>query len=198
MLACSTLDPYSEHVTDEHLSEVRLSASEDWLKVSEHDIRHIGRYTIAAMRAAEAPDSPVFFGVDLTTAHFPAYHQLANVVVQHRSKLLMLKRRTEPFAGKWSIPGGQVEANEAYSLAARRELAEEADIVTDELEPLYVIGSHELQLECHLWRHRSQQGYFNNAEPKQHSAMGWLDRAEALGLDLTAGVDMILKGLQYC
>ena len=42
--------------------------------------------------------------------------------------LLMVRRGHEPEAGKWSIPGGRVEAGETVSAAVAREVMEETGI----------------------------------------------------------------------
>jgi ADP-ribose pyrophosphatase YjhB (NUDIX family) len=40
-------------------------------------------------------------------------------------RLLLVQRATEPGAGRWSVPGGRVEAGETLAEAVVRELAEE-------------------------------------------------------------------------
>lgn len=43
-------------------------------------------------------------------------------------KLLLLKRRTEPFEGCWGLVGGHVEENETLKEALRREFKEETNL----------------------------------------------------------------------
>ena len=43
-------------------------------------------------------------------------------------KVLLLKRRTEPFKGFWSLVGGHVEKNETPKEALRREFKEETNL----------------------------------------------------------------------
>lgn len=43
-------------------------------------------------------------------------------------KVLLLKRRTEPFKGCWSLVGGHVEENETLKEALRREFKEETNL----------------------------------------------------------------------
>ena len=49
--------------------------------------------------------------------------------------LLLIRRGTEPGAGRWTVPGGRVEAGETLAEAVVRELAEEAGLegVCDDL-----------------------------------------------------------------
>ena len=42
--------------------------------------------------------------------------------------LLLIRRGTEPGAGRWTVPGGRVEAGETLAEAVVRELAEEAGL----------------------------------------------------------------------
>ena len=56
-------------------------------------------------------------------------------------KLLLIKRKNEPFKGKWAIPGGFVEMDEELQDAAKRELAEETSLTGIELEQMHTFGT---------------------------------------------------------
>jgi 8-oxo-dGTP diphosphatase len=45
--------------------------------------------------------------------------------------VLLIRRRNEPGAGKWSLPGGRIEWGESAAEAARRELAEETGVAAE-------------------------------------------------------------------
>ena len=68
----------------------------------------------------------------------------ASVVLWHDGKVLLVRRRFEPYAGRWSLPGGHVEFGERLSSAARRELAEETGVVAAIGNP---VGIFEIVLE---------------------------------------------------
>ena len=55
-------------------------------------------------------------------------------------KLLLIKRKIEPFQGQWALPGGFVLEQEGLEEAARRELADETGITRLYLEQLYSFG----------------------------------------------------------
>src|SRR5262249_8224333 len=50
---------------------------------------------------------------------------VAIVTREARSRVLLIKRKKDPFAGSWALPGGFVDENERLADAARRELGEE-------------------------------------------------------------------------
>lgn len=56
----------------------------------------------------------------------------------HEFKVLLIKRKKEPFAGKWAIPGGFLEESESPEDGAKRELKEETTL---EIEKLWQIGA---------------------------------------------------------
>lgn len=49
-------------------------------------------------------------------------------VVVARDRILLVRRATEPAAGKWSVPGGRVEEGETLEEAVRREVKEETGL----------------------------------------------------------------------
>ncbi|MDQ6692026.1 MAG: NUDIX hydrolase [Candidatus Dormibacteraeota bacterium] len=68
----------------------------------------------------EAPSSPS--GPPATM------HVTVDIVLERQGEILLVRRRAEPFAGDWALPGGFVEADEDLPQAALRELAEETGL----------------------------------------------------------------------
>jgi len=49
-------------------------------------------------------------------------------VIVDRGKVLLVKRKYEPLAGRWSLPGGAVEVGETLEACLVREIAEETGL----------------------------------------------------------------------
>ncbi|MBQ2262514.1 MAG: NUDIX hydrolase [Loktanella sp.] len=79
---------------------------------------------------------------------FPKLAAIA--VLRHGGRVLLVRRRNPPDAGRWGFPGGHVEAGETAMAAALRELAEETGV------------------------QGRAQGYLTNLDIIQHDAAGQL------------------------
>ncbi len=55
-------------------------------------------------------------------------------------KLLLIKRKKEPFKGHWALPGGFVGIDEELAAAVERELAEETGLGNVVLEQMHTFG----------------------------------------------------------
>jgi 8-oxo-dGTP diphosphatase len=65
---------------------------------------------------------------------------LVVVTREREPRVLLIRRKHEPFAGMWAIPGGFVDMDEGLEAAARRELQEETGTVVDDIEQLGAFG----------------------------------------------------------
>jgi 8-oxo-dGTP diphosphatase len=55
-------------------------------------------------------------------------------------RILLIQRAHDPFAGRWALPGGFVDENEALDAAAHRELKEETGLEGVEVEQFGAYG----------------------------------------------------------
>lgn len=55
-------------------------------------------------------------------------------------KVLLIRRRQEPFKDRWALPGGFMDIDESLDAAAARELEEETGVRDVYLEQLYTFG----------------------------------------------------------
>lgn len=62
-------------------------------------------------------------------AENPDLHRVAvDLVIMHAGKVLLIKRRYEPFKDRWCLPGGHVDTGEQMHEAAIREAEEETGL----------------------------------------------------------------------
>ncbi|HTS30774.1 MAG TPA: NUDIX domain-containing protein [Bryobacteraceae bacterium] len=64
-------------------------------------------------------------------------------ILDRKLHLLLIRRRSPPFANRYALPGGFVRAEESLDAAAIRELREETGIHEVYLEQLYTFGDPE-------------------------------------------------------
>ena len=61
-------------------------------------------------------------------------------VKEGRPAVLLIKRKYDPFAGRWALPGGFVEMEESLLASAARELFEEAGLSNVPLDQMHTFG----------------------------------------------------------
>lgn len=101
------------------------------------------------------------------------FTQLANVIVRYDDKVLFIQRRTKPFAGYWSVPGGHVENTETHLDTAIRELREEVGIKAEDLSHVVTFIDDSLKFECHAYKLKVTNMKAINLEPNEHSQVAW-------------------------
>src|SRR6516162_9632623 len=77
------------------------------------------------------------------TYAYPRPAVTVDVVIVSRDKpprVLLIRRKHEPFAGMWAIPGGFVDMDEGLETAARRELYEETRVRAARLVQVHTFG----------------------------------------------------------
>ena len=58
----------------------------------------------------------------------------------NKFKVLLIKRRNEPFKDQWALPGGFIEEGEDLEEAAKRELLEETGVKIKSMEQIRAFG----------------------------------------------------------
>lgn len=62
------------------------------------------------------------------------------VTTEREPRVLLIRRKHDPFAGRWAIPGGFVDMDESLEAAAKRELFEETGVRVAQVQQLYTFG----------------------------------------------------------
>jgi 8-oxo-dGTP diphosphatase len=62
------------------------------------------------------------------------------VTREKKPRVLLIRRKHDPFAGRWALPGGFIEMDETLEESARRELKEETGLRVGKLEQLQTFG----------------------------------------------------------
>ena len=91
-------------------------------------------------------------------------------------RLLLVKRKTPPEAGCWSLPGGKVDFGERLEDAIVREIAEEIGVKIALLRPLGVaqmIGLDDQHWVAPIHLAKIVAGEPENREPDKHEAILW-------------------------
>ncbi|MDT0685788.1 NUDIX hydrolase [Autumnicola psychrophila] len=60
--------------------------------------------------------------------------------IDNQFKVLLIKRKKDPFKDQWALPGGFIEEGEDLEQAARRELLEETGVKIDSMEQVRAFG----------------------------------------------------------
>lgn len=89
-------------------------------------------------------------------------------------ELLLIRRKNEPFKGKWVLPGGFVDENEGLKQAAMRELKEETGLIIDNLQQIGAFGKPHRDP-----RHHTVSVAYIGFTPEDANAVGADDADEA-------------------
>jgi mutator protein MutT len=71
--------------------------------------------------------------------HYAQLKVGAGAIIEQSGCLLLIRRTTEPFAGKWNLPAGYVDVDETPAQAVTREVEEETGLQVEgtQLENVY-------------------------------------------------------------
>lgn len=65
-----------------------------------------------------------------------------DIVLEHKGKFILVKRKNEPVKGQWWVPGGRVLKGEMIEKAAKRKIKEELGINIKFIKPLGYYEKH--------------------------------------------------------
>lgn len=120
-------------------------------------------------------------------------------IVDDDGRLLLIRRRTEPEAGCWGLPGGKIDLFETSPEAARREVKEELGIDIDPVRLLCVVDHIDAAAGIHwvapVYLIADFRGTPRNVEPDKHDAFDWF-ALDALPAPLTTPTRFALEALR--
>lgn len=96
---------------------------------------------------------------------------------KNEEKILMCKRKKEPYKGKYNLVGGKVEENEEEVHAAYRELEEETGITKDDIKLTHLMNFQyfieDIELEVYV-------GILNKEKEliEEINQLYWIDKKE--------------------
>lgn len=119
----------------------------------------------------------------------PRIRCVGAVMFDDAGRLLLIRRANEPGRGRWSVPGGRVEAGEADHQAVVREVAEETGLaveVTRSLGSVQRRAPDGVVLDIHDYRCRVTGGTLRAGDDAGDAR--WCDAATLASLPLVSGL----------
>ena len=115
----------------------------------------------------------------------------ASVALFEGGRVLLIQRARAPWLGKWSLPGGRLEAGEDAETCARREIAEEIGLLVSGLRPVMLMelgGPQRFLLQVFATRSFAGEIVLND-EIADHR---WLDPDQIGMLSTTPGLAEVI------
>ena len=136
----------------------------------------------------------------MSDREYPARPILAvGTVVVRNGCVLLARRGKPPSQGKWSVPGGAVDAGESLEAAARREIREECGIeveLTDTIEVIERITRDDAQRVRFHYVIVDYLARWVSGEPRlsdEASEVRWVRPEDLDALDITAGTAEVVR-----
>ncbi len=96
-----------------------------------------------------------------------------SVIIMENNKVLLLKRKKEPYKGCWGLPGGKIEENETPEQAAIREVFEETNLLCSHLILFKDLLNPETDYYNYIFSTSHFEGIATNKEPEKHEFVQW-------------------------
>ncbi len=117
------------------------------------------------------------------------------ILINSENKILLLQRSDKAGAGgKWNLPGGGLEEGEDPIESIKREIEEEAGLLTSEISLLNIKSiknEDNILMTCYLSRVEGEVKI--NWE---HDDLAWVTKEEALGMDITEVTRYFVKNYE--
>jgi ADP-ribose pyrophosphatase YjhB (NUDIX family) len=101
------------------------------------------------------------------------------LILDGEGRVLLVKRRREPEAGHWGLPGGKVDFGERVAETCAREIYEELGVTISVGDLVCLVDQIDLAAGTHwvapVVRARIVEGEPANQEPDALSAIGWFE-----------------------
>lgn len=122
---------------------------------------------------------------------YPMFSVVVDIIVQRGDgRIMLIKRKNEPFQDCLALPGGYVNINEEIVDAAQRELKEETgiELYRAELDFLGVFSKPNRdprgRVISHVYYHRSKNMFKDAMSGDDAKEIGWYTIDDAMQLDL--------------
>jgi len=122
-------------------------------------------------------------------------------LILNKGKILLVKRRFMPSAGKWSIPGGLIEVGESLVEALKREVKEELNLEIKSYKFLDIVENIIKDKEGKIEYHFIIFNFLVEVEGEvklnyENSEYLWVNLEEVKNLDVTNTVKKLLEKFQ--
>lgn len=129
-------------------------------------------------------------------------YTITAAVLINESRVLLLKRKKDPYKEWWAFPGGKVEFSEDIVTAMKREIVEETGIHVSNLQFIATINervvytdSVESQFTIFYWQSKitKQQVSFPETKDTREGKLRWFNLNNAPFADIVPSDRIILK-----
>jgi ADP-ribose pyrophosphatase YjhB (NUDIX family) len=101
------------------------------------------------------------------------------LITDDQGRVLLIKRRRDPEAGCWGIPGGKVDFGERVAATCAREILEEVGLEIEVGDLVCLVDQIDIEAGTHwvspVFRARVLTGEAVNREPEAIAAIGWFE-----------------------